>query len=781
MATTASTSMLLNFAWRLLRELSALLLLLCFTANVFAGQATLTWDASPGPDLKGYRLYYGQASGITIENANVDVGLGNQTTAEVACTVATNGTVTCKKLNLQDGATYYFAVTAYNSAAESKFSNEVRKIADSATAPPVAGFSASSISTVPLQWTFTDTSTGTVTQRCWKFGAVAVGSDVCDSTALNPSYTYTQAGTYTVTLTASNSIDSITATQHITVNAPPTTALGASLTANKTTGQVPLDVTFSGAWTGAATKWSISGTSPFAGKSGSISTGTTQPVTALQTYSTPGTYTVTFTVTDANGNSKSAQQTIKATNTAPTANFTASATSAAPLTVQFTDTSTPVKAVTEWSWNFGESTSTSNTSTLQHPTHAYAKAGTYTVQLTARNSAGSNTKTGSITVSAASATTSGLVAAYNFEEASNATVADASGKGNHGTIACNKAVNSSCSVAARTTSGKFGRALAFDGVDDWVTVNDSMVLDLTKGMTLEAWVYPTATMSSWRNVLLKEQTGGLAYGLYANSDSSQPVASINIGGGDKNLAGGSALAANSWVHLAATYDGVTERLYVNGNQVASKAQTGNMTVSGGALRIGGNSVWGEYFKGFIDEIRVYNRALTATEIKTDMNTAVATSSPPVLLVGDDPKTGTQTTTDTISKGTAKAFLKKADKTGRVTSLSVNVVSGSTAFDVGLYTNNNGRPGTLLARGTQSAAKSGKNTVLLSATSITAGTTYWIAILSPGGNLQVSDRVGGGTQPSETGPATASTTLPTTWWTSGTPSYDGPLAGFGAGY
>jgi len=781
MATAASTSTLLDFVGRMLGGLGVFLLF-C-TTNVFAGQATLTWDTSPGPDLKGYRLYYGQASGISSGQyaSNVDVGLGNQTTTEAACTVATNGAVTCKKLNLQDGTPYYFAVKAYNSAGtESVFSNEVNKIADSATAPPMASFSASSTPAAPLQWTFTNTSTGAVTKRCWKFGAVAVGGDTCESTALNPSYAYTQAGTYTVTLIASNSMGSTTASRTITVN-PPATALGASLAANKTTGQVPLDVTFSGAWTGAATKWSISGTSPFTGKSGSISTGTTQPVTAMQTYSAPGTYTVTFTVTDASGTSKSAQQTIKVTTTAPTANFTASATSTAPLTVQFTDTSTPVKAITEWFWNFGESTSTSNTSTLQYPAHTYSKAGTYTVSLTARNSAGSNTKTGSVTVSAASASTSGLVAAYNFEEASDATVVDASGKGNHGSIACNKAVNSSCSAAARTTSGKFGRALSFDGMDDWVTVNDSAILDLTNRMTLEAWVSPTATMSSWRGVLLKEQTGGLVYGLYANSDSNQPVSSINVGGGDQNLAGGSAIAVNSWVHLAATYDGVTQRLYVNGSQVASRAQTGNMTVSGGALRVGGNSVWSEYFKGRIDEIRIYNRALTATEIKTDMNTAITVSSTPILLVGDDPKAGTQATTDTISKGTAKAFLKKADKTGRVTSLSVNVVSGSTAFDVGLYTNNNGRPGTLLARGVQSVPKVGKNTVPLSATAITAGTTYWIAILSPSGSLQVSDRVGGGTQPSETGPTTTNATLPTTWWTGGTPSYDGPLAGFGAGY
>ena len=50
--------------------------------------------------------------------------------------------------------------------------------------------------------------------------------------------------------------------------------------------------------------------------------------------------------------------------------------------------------------------------------------------------------------------------------------------------------------------------------------------------------------------------------------------------------------------------------------------TGAIKTSTGALRIGGNSIWGEYFSGSIDEVRIYNRALSAAEIQTDMNTAV---------------------------------------------------------------------------------------------------------------------------------------------------------------
>ena len=203
----------------------------------------------------------------------------------------------------------------------------------------------------------------------------------------------------------------------------------------------------------------------------------------------------------------------------------------------------------------------------------------------------------------------GLVGAYNFEEASGSTVVDASGKGNTGTI----------SGASRITQGRFGKALSFDGVDDWVTVNDAPSLDLTTGMTLEAWVYPTLDMTQWATVILKETPGGALYELHANGDQSQPLISVTVGGRYRVLSGGPWLLANQWTHLAATYDGTIQRLYVNGTQVAQRLQTGPIQVSSSPLRMGGNSIWGDFFQGRIDEVRVYNRALNATDIQTDMN------------------------------------------------------------------------------------------------------------------------------------------------------------------
>src|SRR5262245_34942022 len=101
---------------------------------------------------------------------------------------------------------------------------------------------------------------------------------------------------------------------------------------------------------------------------------------------------------------------------------------------------------------------------------------------------------------------SGPVAAYGLNEGSGASTADATPSGNLGTI----------TGAAWTPSGKYGAALSFDGVNDWVTVADANSLDLTTAVTLEAWVYPTAS-TGYRTVLLKETPGGLSYALYVEA------------------------------------------------------------------------------------------------------------------------------------------------------------------------------------------------------------------------------------------------------------------------
>jgi Concanavalin A-like lectin/glucanases superfamily len=199
---------------------------------------------------------------------------------------------------------------------------------------------------------------------------------------------------------------------------------------------------------------------------------------------------------------------------------------------------------------------------------------------------------------------------YGFNAGTGVQVSDASGQGNVGTI----------SGATWTSSGKFGSALSFDGSTSWVTIADAPSLDLRSALTIEAWVNPSSS-AGWQSVVLKETSNGLAYALYAENNAQHPSGYVHTNG-DMAVNGTTALPLNTWTHLALTYDGATLRMFTNGVQVGSASAPGAAVTSSQALRIGGDSVWGEYFKGLIDEVRLYNRALTAAEIQSDMNTPV---------------------------------------------------------------------------------------------------------------------------------------------------------------
>ena len=248
--------------------------------------------------------------------------------------------------------------------------------------------------------------------------------------------------------------------------------------------------------------------------------------------------------------------------------------------------------------------------------------------------------------SAASAA-NGLVAAYSMDQGSGTALPDVSGTGNTGTL----------SGATWSATGRFGSALSFNGTSNLVTVPDSASLDVTSALTLEAWVRPTGA-GDWRTVLLKEQPAQLAYALYASTDNNRPSGHV-FTNGDQFVRGPSVLPANTWSHLAMAWDGANARLYVNSTQVAGSALTGNAVVSSAPLRIGGNGVWGEYFAGLIDEVRVYNRALTAGEITTDMNTPVGPQdnqppTAPANLVATGSLSGAQLTWTAATDNTAVA-------------------------------------------------------------------------------------------------------------------------------
>lgn len=216
---------------------------------------------------------------------------------------------------------------------------------------------------------FTDLSTNSPNTWVWEFGDGSVG------TGQKPDHAYVKTGVYTVTLTASNPTlsSSQTKKQYITViNLP-----RAAFVADKTSGKVPLNVQFTDKSLGAPTSWNWN-----FGDGGATST----EQNPTHQYTTPGTYTVSLTASNANGQDVTSKEAFISASVTPVANFKVDQRSGkAPFIVQFKDLST--NNPTKWSWEFGDST----TSSEQNPSHTYPTAGAYDVKLTVSNENGSST------------------------------------------------------------------------------------------------------------------------------------------------------------------------------------------------------------------------------------------------------------------------------------------------------------------------------------------------------------------------------------------------------
>jgi len=242
------------------------------------------------------------------------------------------------------------------------------------TPPPVPDFTASpTYGTVPLTVQFTDLSTNYPYIWSWNFGD---GSIVTGINQANPVHVYNTPGVYNVTLYALNSDgvgEKITKSSYITVVETPV----AHFTATPMSGPAPLFVQFTDTSDGNPYRWA------WKFGDGQIS----DQKNPYFLYKNPGLYQVELTVYNKAG-SDTATKTIEVLVSPPDAEFTANRTAGdSPLTVSFTDLSTG--APTNWSWKFGDS----GNSTEQNPVYVFSSPGTYGVQLTASNAAGTSTET----------------------------------------------------------------------------------------------------------------------------------------------------------------------------------------------------------------------------------------------------------------------------------------------------------------------------------------------------------------------------------------------------
>jgi glucose/arabinose dehydrogenase len=627
------------------------------TTNEDTPTAAIAFTVGDNETPAGNLTLSGSSSNPTlVPNANIAFGgSGANRTATITPALNQSGTATIT-VTVSDGGM----------STPTSFGLTVNAVNDAPTITAIANQSTTAgVAVGPLSFTVGDveTAAGSLTLSGSSDNQLLVpnGSITFGGSGANRTVTVTPApglvGGATITITVSDGVASTPTSFGLTVTAmntaPSISVIGNQVT-NEDTPIGPIAFTVADGETPAASLI-VSGSSnnPTLVPNGNIvlgGSGANRTVTITPALNQSGTATITVTVSDgALSTPRTFGLTVTGVNDPPTISAIANQTTSAgvavgPLTFTVGDVETAAGSLTligssndqtlvpDGSIVFGGS-GANRTVTV---TPAAGQTGTATITVTVSDGTASTPTSFGLTVNAVPP---GLRAAYAFNEGQGPSTADASGSLNTGTLT---------NAPTWTTQGRYGNAISFDGVNDFVAAPDSASLDLTTTGTIEAWVRLNA-VGRWHGLIAKGNANADSAHNYAlevtNLNRARCI--LGDGGSFQVLDSTVTLAAGTFRHLACTWNGTTLALYVDGALNASTAQT--MTPAGNTAplslgQFGGNS---DQLSGILDEVRIYSRALGAAEIQADMNTPIATgpNTPPTISA-----IGNQTTNEDTSTG-----------------------------------------------------------------------------------------------------------------------------------
>lgn len=307
----------------------------------------------------------------------------------------------------------------------------------------------------------------------------------------------------------------------------------------------------------------------------------------------------------------------------------------------------------QWSKSSGPGTVTFGTPTQASTTATFSSAGDYVLRLTANDGLLSSSKDLTVRVFTTPAGTTpitgpafdpSLILRLPLDETSGTAAADASGVAppNNGTLATVGGTGNPTWVSG----GKIGRAINFDGSGQRVEVNDSATtpLDGMQKLTASLWIKLNAEDANSHAILVKRTSSTSSTTSYAITLSSAEKVSVSVAN-KTAVVGDTILAVGQWYHVVMLFDGSLAtnniQLYINGNPdkfgamttgladnkipliPASKLRVGDYT----ATALGGTSLG---FNGQVDEVRLYNRALSVDEIQVLAKAAPANVGPAIV-------------------------------------------------------------------------------------------------------------------------------------------------------
>ena len=250
--------------------------------------------------------------------------------------------------------------------------------------------------------------------------------------------------------------------------------------------------------------------------------------------------------------------------------------------------------------------------------------GTHALAARARDAASHLTTSTPATVTVNNPVTpGGLGAGYALDEGSGTTTADASTNGITGTL----------TGGATWAAGHFGQAVALDGVNDNVSLGTPAALQLSGSMTASAWIYATGAPGD--DAVIVSRRGSIGFQLDTTIDVGPRVVGFKLtdsSGRDMMRYGTTPLQTNTWYYVTGVYDGTAQTMsvYVNGTldngPLIGAVSTTQQNSAATPVLLGQRPSGGFNFIGRLDNVRLYGRALSASELQSDMSSPLGSSS-----------------------------------------------------------------------------------------------------------------------------------------------------------
>ncbi len=193
-----------------------------------------------------------------------------------------------------------------------------------------------------------------------------------------------------------------------------------------------------------------------------------------------------------------------------------------------------------------------------------------------------------------------IVGDWHFNENAGVVAYDSSGRGNDGAL-----------NGAIWGDGKYNPAMEFDGVDDYVEIADSDTLDISEQWTIAMWVKWESNNEIYQTIFNKEN-GNIAYSAWIYSD--ELYFGMSSGGIWYQDSAMGDISENTWTYVVVTFDGTDADAYINGGYTDTLAVGGAGDTNGANLYLGRRKGVRQEFKGIMDEVKIYNRVLSDTEI-----------------------------------------------------------------------------------------------------------------------------------------------------------------------